>query len=48
MATPNNLFDQFILVCIIANSVIMAMSDYSNIEGMKAADGGVVPNMDDR
>ncbi len=32
---PNNWFDKFILVCIVSNSVVMAMTDYSNIEGMK-------------
>ena len=45
-STPNNLFDQFILFCIVANSLVMAMTDYSNIEGMKAANGGTVKEED--
>lgn len=33
MVKPNSPFDKFILLCIIFNSVIMAMTDYSNIIG---------------
>ena len=34
IATPNNYFDQFILFCIVANSIVMAMTDYQYIQGM--------------
>ena len=33
MCKPNSPFDKFILLCIIFNSVVMAMTDYSNIVG---------------
>ena len=34
LAAPSTWFDTFILVCIIANSLIMAMTDYSHVKGM--------------
>jgi len=40
LATPNNWFDKFVLFCIVANSVVMAMTDYSNVQGMNPAKAG--------
>jgi len=34
LSRPNGWFDKFILFMIIANSLVMAMTDYSRIEGM--------------
>jgi len=48
LATPNNWFDMFILFCIVANSLVMAMTDYSNVEGMmgKTGDNRYEPSTD--